>query len=166
MVVKVARSIRFWTQGCVMARWCDSRVLELPVEAAFDLVADVEAYPEFLPLWQRASIVARADDEYETEQTVGLGVLSQSFRTRTRLDRPRHISVTSSDCLFRALDLTWDFQPEGARHCRVHFVLECDVALWWLKPTIEQMMAATAQSMIEAFEARAQRLAAALPAAA
>jgi len=146
------------TQGVTMARCSESRLLDLPAEAAFDLVADVEAYPGFLPLWQRAEVVARSADGYDTVQTVGVGMLTQRFRTHTTVERPHAIAIASDDSLFRALNLRWRFQPEGPGRCRVDFSLDCEVAAWWLKPTIETMMAATAQSMIDAFQQRAASL--------
>lgn len=137
-----------------MSQWQESRLLEMPVENAFDLVADVEAYPEFLPLWQRAEVVERWADGYETMQTVGVGLLAQRFRTRTSLRRPRRIVVESGDSLFRGLLLRWRFRPDGCDRCRVDFYLNCELAPWWLKPMVDAMMTSTARSMIEAFEAR------------
>jgi coenzyme Q-binding protein COQ10 len=141
-----------------MARCNESRLLDMPVEAAFDLIANVECYPEFLPMWQRAAVVASAEDGYETEQTVGVGMMAHRFRTRTALERPRCIVVSSDDPLFRAFVLRWTFHPEGSSCCRVDFALECEVAEWWLRPAIEAMMATTAAAMIDAFEARARSL--------
>ncbi len=141
-----------------MAQWRESRRLDVPVNTVFDIVADVAAYPEFLPLWQRADVVITTADGYETLQTVGIGMLAHRFRTRTTLTRPRCIVVSSADSLFRTLLLRWRFRPDGELGCHVDFDLECEVAAWWLKPTIESMMASTAQTMIDAFERRARAL--------
>jgi coenzyme Q-binding protein COQ10 len=141
-----------------MAQWRESRRLDVPVNTAFDIVADVAAYPEFLPLWQRAEVVMNSADAYETVQTVGIGMLAHRFRTRTTLARPRSIVVRSADSVFRTLLLRWRFRPDGDFNCRVDFDLDCDVAAWWLKPAIESMMASTAQTMIDAFERRARAL--------
>ncbi|MBK8536337.1 MAG: hypothetical protein IPL59_15135 [Candidatus Competibacteraceae bacterium] len=50
-----------------------SRVIAVSGEQIFDLVADVERYPEFLPLMQKALIVRRDASGYETQQNDGAG---------------------------------------------------------------------------------------------
>ena len=69
-----------------MATHRESRAIALPPEWLFDIVADVERYPEFLPLMRAARIVRRYPKAYETEQTLALGLLLHRFRTRTELD--------------------------------------------------------------------------------
>ena len=39
-----------------------SALLEVPVELAYAVVADVEAYPEFLPSCDGVQVLSRADD--------------------------------------------------------------------------------------------------------
>ena len=58
----------------------ESRVVAVSVERMFDLVADVERYPEFLPLMRGAKIVRRHERAYETEQVLALGRLGWSLR--------------------------------------------------------------------------------------
>lgn len=136
----------------------ESRVIEIPVERLFDLVADVERYPEFLPLMSRAEIVGRSANAYETQQTLALGVLAHRFRTRTELHRPHAIRVTSNDPSFSRFEILWGFTPTPEGHCRVDFSLDYAVRSFWLKPLGDMLIAPMAMSMVEAFVSRARKL--------
>lgn len=138
----------------------ETREVELCPERAFELVADVESYPAFLPSWQEAHVVGYAADGYDTEQTVGVGLLARHFHTHTTLDRPRRITVTSHDDVFRHFDIIWEFQPAEAGGCRIDFTLDFAVESWLLAPAFDMLMIPTASSMISAFQRRAQSLAA------
>lgn len=141
-----------------MTEHVESRLVGLPPEQVFDLVADVERYPEFLTPWQRAVICQRDGDGYQTEQTVGFGLLTRQFHTLTRLERPHRIVVTSHDDVFSRFCIRWDFTPADGG-CRIDFTLDCTVESWLLAPAFEMMLAPTAASMVSAFERRARDLA-------
>ena len=133
------------------------RDIAVPREVIFDLVADVERYPEFLPLWTEARIFRhRGADIYYTEQEVGLGPVRQRFHTRTTLVRPAHIDVPSNDPSFRTFHIGWDFaeRPGG---CRVRIGLSWKVHSWLMQRAIDLLLPETAKSMVDAFERRARQ---------
>ncbi len=104
----------------------ESRVVAIAAERLFELVADVERYPEFIPLMREARIIRRHANGYETEQVLALGLLERRFRTHTELDAPRTIAVTSADRIFRRFDIRWTFTPTPESQCRIDFALDCD----------------------------------------
>ena len=84
----------------------------------FDLVADVERYPEFVPLCQSLRVRGRtADGGRETvtaTMTVAYKLLQESFTSRIVLDRAaREIRVSYIDGPFRHLENVWTFAPLG-----------------------------------------------------
>ena len=143
-----------------MATHRESRAIALPPEWLFDIVADVERYPEFLPLMRAAKIVRRYPKAYETEQTLALGLLLHRFRTRTELDRPSSIAIVSDDRSFCRFDVRWAFAPLADDHCHVNFALDCATRSLFLRPVVEMLILPMAASMVTAFEARAHALAA------
>jgi len=138
----------------------ESRAIALSPEWLFDVVADVERYPEFVPLMLDAKIVHRGDDAYETEQRLALGLLMHRFRTRTELERPRQITVLSDDRSFCRFDIRWTFSPLADDHCHVDFALDCETRSLWLMPVIQLLILPMATTMVSAFETRAHALAA------
>ncbi len=135
-----------------------SRDIAVSSEKMFDLVADVERYPEFLPLMRKAQIVRRDPGIYETQQTMALGLLLYRFRTRTELNRPHAIRVTSADWAFRRFEIGWSFIAVAAEQCRVDFVLDCEIRTLLPNPLGDVMTAQMGLAMVDAFVARARKL--------
>ncbi|MCB1856875.1 MAG: type II toxin-antitoxin system RatA family toxin [Gammaproteobacteria bacterium] len=129
-------------------------------EQIFNLVADVERYPEFLPLWHHAKITRSPEDSslYVTVQTLQLGLMIKRFRTETRLRSPDSIDVRSSDPLFDRFHIHWSFEtgPDGS--CLVDFLLDCEARSIFLRPMLDLLLLDTARSTVGAFERRAHAL--------
>ena len=136
----------------------ESRVVAIAAERLFDLVTDVERYPEFIPLMQEAWIIQRHDRGYETEQVLAFGLLQRRFRTRTELDSPRSITVTSADRIFRRFDIRWTFTPTPEGQCRIDFALDCEVRSIFLKPVSDMLVGPMALTMVNAFVQRARKM--------
>jgi coenzyme Q-binding protein COQ10 len=85
----------------------------------FDLVADVERYPEFLPLCEELRVRRRVQsgEGIETlvaEMSIGYKAISERFTTRVTLDRPRlRILVEYVDGPFSYLENRWNFVPRA-----------------------------------------------------
>lgn len=137
----------------------ETRTIAQPAEALFDIVADVERYPEFLPLIREARIFRRHENAYETEQCLALGLMTHRFRTRTELDRPHGITVVSDDPSFCRFDVRWQFARIGEDHCHIDFTVDCETDSFFLMPLVWMLVMPTAVGMVAAFEARAHWLA-------
>ena len=133
----------------------ETRVVYAPVDMLFGLVADVERYPEFLPMWKWARI-RRWDgpSTYYTEQEVGFGPIRESFETKTILTNPSSIVVTSTDRLFREFFIHWSF-AEVPGGCQTGIQLKWQARSFLLQKGIEVVLPKTAQMMVDAFERRA-----------
>lgn len=140
-----------------MTTHTETRNIAAPREVVFDLVADVERYPEFLPLWNDARVYRHSGGAiYFTEQEVGIGPIRQRFHTRTALVRPERIDITSNDPSFRTFHIGWEFaeRPGG---CRVRIALSWRVKSWLLQRGIDMVLPETATSMVDAFERQARQ---------
>lgn len=144
----------------VVASHTETRFVELAADQVFDLVADVERYPEFLPFWRSATVCNRTAEGYETEQTLAVGFWVHRFRSCTTLDRPSRIVIRSHDSLFRDFNICWDFSPSENGGCRVDLSFEYAVVFTFLQPVLDLMMMPTASAMVAAFENRARAIAA------
>ena len=80
-----------------MPKHSERRALPYTPEQLFDLVAEVERYPEFLP-WCLATRI-RARDEYEltADMIVGYKMFRETFTSRVQLERPGRIEVEYLD---------------------------------------------------------------------
>ena len=83
-----------------MSRHTERCNLPYAREQLFDLVADVERYPEFLP-WLVAAHVGRRDgNTVWVDMEVGTTFLRKRFASRAILERPERIDIISRDTLF------------------------------------------------------------------
>ena len=71
-----------------MATYTHRAHLKYTPDQIFDLVADVEKYPEFIPWMIATRVRRRTDQAIWTDLTVGTGFLRKQFSTIARLDRP------------------------------------------------------------------------------
>ena len=134
------------------------RVLPFRPEQLFDLVAEVERYPEFVPWWVAARITGRDGDTYATDQVVRFGPLRRRFATRTQLLHPARIVVTSEDRGFRQFQICWRFDDAPKGGCEVGLTMT--VELSW-RPAQEALAAAMGRAperLVAAFEARARQI--------
>ncbi len=128
------------------------------------LVADIERYPEFLPLCE--SLVVRERRETEAGEhlvaTMGIGYKSirERFTTRVEVEqRERRISVENIDGPFRVLRNTWHFvpveSPPAVRACDVDF----DIVYEFRSPLLAVLMGSVFDTAVrrfaDAFEERA-----------
>lgn len=142
-----------------VATYSDRRVMPYRAEQIFDLVADVERYPEFLSLWEEATIIDRGRNVYHTDQVVRLGLLRTRFRSKTVLSRPQHIEVISCDGLFRRFSIGWHFaKTAGGKSCQVDCDLVWEVRSPLLHNILQFILAEAGQNIITAFEQRADAL--------
>ncbi|MGL4445309.1 MAG: type II toxin-antitoxin system RatA family toxin [Alsobacter sp.] len=126
----------------------------------FDLVADVETYPLFLPLCEALTIRrrSRTDEGVEVlvaEMTVGYKAIHETFTSRVTLDRPRlKILVEYVDGPFRHLENRWSFkaQEDG---CDVEFFITYEFRSRTLGLLMGAMFERAFRKFSEAFEQRA-----------
>jgi coenzyme Q-binding protein COQ10 len=127
----------------------------------FALVADVERYPEFVPLCQRLKVLRRvaAADGVEiltASMTVAYKLLHETFTTRVTLDRPRlAILVEYLDGPFSHLENRWSFRPLSDRACEVDFFISYEFRKRALGVLMGAVFDTAFRKFAEAFERRA-----------
>jgi len=131
----------------------------------FDLVADVERYPEFVPLCLGARIRHRAHsaggvETFLADMRVGLGALTQSFTTRDTLDRLNgRITIVAVEGPFRHFENIWTFHS-GADpdSCKVEFFADYEFSSPILAGLMARMFDLQFRRISAAFKARADEI--------
>lgn len=141
-----------------MPTHAEVRVLHHPPEQLFDLVADVERYPEFLPWCVDARIRRREGDVIVADLVIGYRVFRERFTSTVALDRPRRIDVTYSDGPFRYLNNHWIFAPEGPDSCVIDFFVDFEFRSRVLQAVVGRVFGEAVKVMVHAFERRADEL--------
>src|SRR5262245_24283984 len=135
----------------------EQRVLPYTREQLFDLVADVERYPEFLPWCVGARIRERGPNLIVADLIIGFRMFRERFTSRVQLDRPNRIDVAYTEGPFRYLNNHWVFEPASGG-CRIDFFVDFEFKSKILQRLIEVLFSEAVRRMVAAFEARAQAL--------
>jgi len=132
--------------------------VELPCEAVFDMVADVESYPEFLPGFIGAKILERRGDDLAVRQEVGIPGFTVAFLSYAHFDRPTHLLIRSREKPFRELRHEWNFEPLGAERTRVLMRVDFTLAPGFLGGFKEALVRQFFARSVDAFHDRAETL--------
>ena len=144
-----------------MPRFSSKRRVLHSASQMFDLVADVERYPEFVPLCQALKIRERTPQADGTEiviadMTVSFKLVRESFTSRVTLDRANlKILVEYLRGPFSNLENRWTFEPKSDTDCDVGFFLSYEFKSRMLALLMGTMFDAAFQRFAAAFEKRA-----------
>jgi coenzyme Q-binding protein COQ10 len=134
-------------------------------EKMFDLVADVERYPEFVPLCRSLRVKRRTTDEAGVEilvadMSVGYLAIRERFTSRVTLDRPgMKILVEYVDGPFSHLQNVWTFADESeAVGSRVEFFIDYEFRNRALGALMGSMFDVAFRKFADAFEKRADKV--------
>ncbi len=132
-------------------------------EAMFDLVADVERYPEFIPFCESLVVRERRREEGRevlvADMAVGYKRLRESFTSRVTLDRPAlSIRADYLDGPFRSMHNRWTFRPLGENACEIGFWIDYEFRSRTLGLVMGAMFDRVFRTFADAFQTRADQI--------
>ena len=107
-----------------------TRTALLPFSSSdmFDIVNDIESYPEFLP-WCSAGHLLESDLTTSVAKiNINKAGINQSFTTKNILDRPNSIQLKLVDGPFSILEGRWDFTELDNNACKITLNLQFEVS--------------------------------------
>ena len=140
-----------------MPTHAERRVLKHSPEQLFDLVAEVERYPEFLPWCKACRVKRREGTTVVADMAIGFKVFRETFTSRITTTPKTRIDVTYEDGPFKYLNNHWIFleHPDG---CEIDFYVDFEFRSRILQAAIGAVFNEAVQRMIAAFETRADAL--------
>ena len=140
----------------------DERRVRHNAAEMFDLVADVERYPEFVPLCKALKVRSRKSETEGREtlvadMTVGYKLIHETFTSRVLLDKPRlKVVVRYIDGPFSRLENVWTFKDEAdGESSRVGFFIDYEFRSRTLGALMGSLFNAAFRKVAAAFEQRA-----------
>ena len=130
----------------------------------FDLVADVEQYPQFVPMCSALKVRQRTSDGEGVEtivadMTVSFKLVRETFRSRVTLDRPKlQILVEYLQGPFSHMENRWTFTPAGDETCDVEFFIDYAFKSRMLGALMGSMFDVAFRRFASAFERRADQV--------
>ncbi|RKF08200.1 type II toxin-antitoxin system RatA family toxin [Oceaniradius stylonematis] len=146
-----------------MPQFSSTRRVQHSADAMFALVADVERYPEFVPLCEALTVRSRREKAGRTlmiaDMTVGYKAIRETFTSQVILKpSEREIDVSYVDGPFKYLSNVWRFADCGDGCCDVHFHIDYEFKSRMLGALMGAMFDRAFRKFSQAFEERADAL--------
>jgi ribosome-associated toxin RatA of RatAB toxin-antitoxin module len=135
-----------------------SALVRHSAQEMFDLVADVEGYPKFLPWCDAATLLSRSEDELCGRIEVARLGVRQVFATCNKLEPPERMYLDLKEGPFRKLTGVWSFTPLRQDACKVELELEFEFSGRLIDKAFGGVFGQIANSMVDAFCKRADEV--------
>lgn len=133
-----------------------SALLPYSSRQMYDLVDDIESYPEFLPWCASTTVHSRSDDEVHASIALAKGAVSKSFSTINRMQSGKMIEMRLVDGPFKHLQGFWRFDALDEQACKVSVDMDFEfsnkIVSMAFGPVFNQAMS----SLVDAFVERAR----------
>jgi coenzyme Q-binding protein COQ10 len=141
-----------------MPTHAEQRHLPYTPQQMFNLVADVERYPEFLP-WCVASRIRRREGAvFFADLVIGFKMVRERFTSKVTLSAPDRVDVVYTEGPFHYLNNHWVFKPAGDGGTDIDFFVDFEFRSKLLQKLIGALFNEAVRMMVAAFEKRARQL--------
>ena len=133
-----------------------SALVNYSAQQMFDLVNDIEAYPQYMDGCVGAQILRREEGWLEARLELSKAGVSQSFVTRNQLLPPHTMTMSLLDGPFTYLNGKWQFTSLGEQACKVSFTLDFELKNRLLGMAVGKLFEAMVNKQVDALCARAK----------
>lgn len=124
----------------------------------YQLVADIESYPEFLPWCSSTSILRRKDEELEARIDIAYKGINKNFTTRNRLQKGKTMEMHLVNGPFKNLQGFWRFGALDDSACKVSLDLEFEFSSKLVAMTMGKVFNEIAGTLVDNFCRRADEI--------
>ncbi len=133
-----------------------SALVQYSAQQMFDLVNDIEAYPEYMDDCVGAQVLQRGTGWLEARLDLQKAGFTQSFVTRNELHPPTRMDLTLVEGPFSFLKGRWTFDPIDAQACRVGLELSFEMKNRLLGAAVGKLFESVSRKQVDALCRRAQ----------
>ncbi len=133
-------------------------VVPYTAEQMYELVNDIEAYPDFLPWCTDASVYNRTVTALTASVSLATGRIKQTFTTENTMQVGRRIDVRLVSGPFSYLNGSWRFEPVGNGLCRIDLDMNFEFRNKLLKLTLNPFFNQFMNSLVSSFVDRAGKI--------
>lgn len=138
-------------------RYMQSAVLPYAPDLVFDMVADIERYPEFLKEFRAVHIRSRNGDTLHVDQVIGFAAVDLTLKAVARILRPQSIVIHADHVLLGALEMRRDFMSAGLG-THVDFRMALSAPSGFAAGLAEHLLTRSVTRTLQAFAERAQHM--------
>ncbi len=141
-----------------MTRIDRSALLPYPARQVFDLVNDIEAYPQYMDGCVGAKILRQEDNLIEARLDLARAGMAHSFSTRNRASAPHSIELELLEGPFDHFAGCWRFHALGDSACKVSLSLEFSMRNSLVGAASGKLFESVASRLVDAMGLRAREL--------
>lgn len=135
-----------------------SALVEYSAEQMFDLVNDIEHYPQFMQGCVSAKVLSQSDTELVGELRLAKAGISQQFTTKNTLLRPERIDMSLVEGGFKNFSSQWTFDALTTNACKVSLSMEFEFKSGLMGFTAEKLFSSSANNLVDAIVQRAHEV--------
>ncbi|OFW83624.1 MAG: hypothetical protein A2018_04170 [Alphaproteobacteria bacterium GWF2_58_20] len=124
----------------------------------FDLVSDIEKYPEFVPGCRHVSILWREESRVEARMQSTFMGFSIDFTSKIILEAPSSIEISNISQPFRRFFAHWSFEPRENDGCIVSYKMEIETPMAFMDSIFSSLQGISGRRTVAAFMERAKTL--------
>jgi ribosome-associated toxin RatA of RatAB toxin-antitoxin module len=132
--------------------------VEYSAQQMFDLINDIESYPQFMPGCLAAEIISQGDNMIEARLTLGKSGFQQRFVTKNTLTPPYAMVMHFVEGPFTVFEGRWQFDALSDSACKVSLYLEFEFASRMLGMTLGSRFEKNANRQVDALCERAEEI--------
>jgi ribosome-associated toxin RatA of RatAB toxin-antitoxin module len=141
-----------------MTRIDRSALVQFSAEQMFELVNDIESYPQFMQGCTAARIISLSEDELVGELTLSRAGIRRTFTTRNVLTPGREMNMQLVEGAFSAFSATWRFSPLTEEACKVSLEMEFEFTSGLMDFAMEKLFSSSANNLVDALVQRAHQV--------
>ena len=127
-------------------------------EQMYDLVVDVEKYPDFLPWCVASRVKSQAETRMVADLMVGFKVFRERYTSNITMTPKTHVLVEQSSGPFKHLKNSWAFKPADGDGVEIDFFIDFEFSSAMLQRAVQPVFSEATRRMVAAFEKRAAAL--------
>jgi ribosome-associated toxin RatA of RatAB toxin-antitoxin module len=135
-----------------------SALVKFSAQQMFDIVNDIERYPEYFSWCKSSRVLNQTDDTLDAELVIAKGGLQKSFATHNKLDQGGRIYMTLLNGPFNSLEGVWNFKTLREDASKISLDLEFEVSGKIASLTFGSVFNQLCSSMVSTFSQRAKQL--------
>lgn len=135
-----------------------SALVKVSAIQMFELVRDIDAYPEFLPWCKASKILKTEGDIVEAELMISKAGFNKKFSTRNRSVGKEKLILTLLDGPFSSLDGVWSFLPLREDASKISLDLEFEINGKFASLAFGAIFNQICNTMVGSFTDRAKQL--------
>ncbi len=139
-----------------MAHVSRSALIGYSAQQMFDLVNDIEQYPQFMQGCRSARVISKTDTELVGELSLAKAGVTQTFVTRNTLIAPSRIEMRLEEGNFSKFSAVWQFEALTEAACKVCFDMEFEFKYGLVDLAVGKLVSGSANNLVDALVDRAK----------